>query len=78
MLRQRLKKITIDGHQIPFHHPHTDPYPYLGVLLSMTLNWTFQRNKVHEAFLAKGEKILKSFASSTQKMQFVKNSISRL
>jgi hypothetical protein len=30
-LKRRLEQITISGQPLPFHHPHKQPYKYLGV-----------------------------------------------
>jgi hypothetical protein len=43
MLERRLDSVSLDGQQIPFHHPHTQPYTYLGLEITMTLNWEQQR-----------------------------------
>jgi hypothetical protein len=46
MLERRLDSVTLDGQQLSFHHPHTQPYTYLGVENTMTLNWEQQRKNV--------------------------------
>ena len=39
ILQQRLETITIYNTPIPFLHPHTEPYRYLGVDITPTFNW---------------------------------------
>jgi len=45
MLDRKLAQVTIDGGQVLFHHPDKDPYTYLGVDTTPTLNWSFQLKK---------------------------------
>lgn len=39
MLQQRLETVRIYNTPVPFLHPHTEPYRYLGVDITPTLNW---------------------------------------
>lgn len=48
MLDRKLALLTIDGEREPFHHPDKDPYTYLGVDITPTLNWSFQLAKTIE------------------------------
>jgi hypothetical protein len=73
--QRRLDSVTLDGQQIPFHHPHTQPYTYLGVEITMTLNWKQQRKKVITELQAKCERVLSSFTSPLQTLQYFQNSI---
>jgi hypothetical protein len=75
MLERRLDSVSLDGHQIPFHHPHTQPYTYLGVEITMTLNWEQQRKKVITELQAKCERVLSSFTSPSQTLKYFQNSI---
>ena len=37
MMKDRVRQIKIHNNEIPFHHPHTNPYRYLGVDITPTL-----------------------------------------
>ena len=39
MMKDRVRQIKIHNTEIPFYHPHTDPYQYLGVDITPTFNW---------------------------------------
>jgi hypothetical protein len=39
MVKRRLANLTIQGHAVPFKHPDKDPYSYLGVPLTASLNY---------------------------------------
>ncbi len=43
-LKRRLEQVTISEQPLPFHHPHKEPYKYLG--LTPTLNWRFQMREL--------------------------------
>jgi len=77
MLERRFDSITLDGKHIPFHHPHTQPYTYLGVEITTTLNWEQQKKEVITELQAKCEiqRVLSSFTSPTQTLKYFQNSI---
>jgi len=39
MLQQRLEMVRIYNTPIPFLHPHTEPYRYLGEDITPIFNW---------------------------------------
>ena len=39
MLKSRARQVKIQNTEIPFFHPHTAPYRYLGVDITPTFNW---------------------------------------
>ena len=75
MLKSRLSTVTLDGEKIPFHDPHCQPYTYLGVEITMTLNWALQKKKVLQGLRAKCEQVLNSFTSPAQTLKYFQNSI---
>ena len=75
MLRSRLSKVTFRGEAVPFHHPHTEPYTYLGVDITPTMNWAFQVDKVMGEMKEIGHKLDECMLSRTQKLYFIKTVI---
>ena len=71
MLGRRLGQVRISGRTLPFLHPHKQPYRYLGVLLTPSLNWTHQMQALAEAIIDKADGILRSMASSAQKLRMI-------
>ena len=63
MLRRRLD-VTISGKPIPFLHPDREPYKYLGVWLTPTLNWRYQHTALKESAIETADAILRSPASA--------------
>ena len=63
------------GKQIPFYHPDKEPYTYLGVELTPTLNWSYQLDKVRKKALEKGYNVLQSFTTPAQTLQYVQSCI---
>ena len=45
-LRQQLAAVKADGCPVPFTHPDMDPQRVLGVLVTPTLNWKPQTDKI--------------------------------
>ena len=72
MLRKRLQLKPTAG-DIPFLHPDKDPYKCLGVKLTLTLNWKYQREKVIAGTMEKGNRVLRSFTSERQILQFLQS-----
>lgn len=60
---------------MPFHHPHTEPYTYLGVEITPTLNRSYQLEKVLKDIQQRGEKLKDNMISYRQKLNFVQTSI---
>jgi len=46
MLQARLEMVKICNTPIPFLHPHTEPYRYLGVDITQTFNWAPHLDRV--------------------------------
>jgi len=69
MLQQRLETVKIHNTPIPFLHPHTEPYRYLGVDITPTFNWAPHLDRVLEEARRKGERLLMSTLSIKQKAQ---------
>jgi len=60
MLQQRLEMVKIYNTPIPFLHPHTEPYRYLGVDITPTFNWARHLDRVLKNARRKGERLLMS------------------
>ena len=70
-IRNQLEgKITLGGKPVPYLPPD-EPYKYLGVWLTLTLNWKYQLNKTLKDIKTKGEAILASMASTKQKLRMI-------
>ena len=75
MIKNRTRLVKFKGQEFPFHHPDTQPYTYLGIELTPTMNQSFQQTKVLQEVLRRGENILNSSASPLQKLQFIQRCI---
>ena len=75
MLRTQLAHVKLDGKTAPFHHPHTEPYTYLGVKITPTLNRGPEMEHVISKVQDKGERCLQSALSSRQKVHFIQTSL---
>ena len=71
---RQLQNVKIGGNSLPFLHPDK-PYKYLGVMLTLTWNWTYQLQTLMKNIDIKGRNILSSFCSPAQKMQYIQSSI---
>ena len=70
-IRNQLEgKILLGGKAVPYLPPD-EPYKYLGVWLTLTLNWTYQHNKTMKDIKIKGEAVLASMASTKQKLKMI-------
>ncbi|DBB13418.1 TPA: hypothetical protein ACH3X3_15251 [Trebouxia sp. C0006] len=69
MLQQRLETAKIYNTPIPFLHPHTEPYRYLGVDITPTFNWAPHLDRVLKEAKRKGERLVMSPLSTKQKAQ---------
>lgn len=70
-LQRQLAGVQISGQGIPFLHPHTEPYKYLGVWLTPSLNWRHQMSELTVSVIEKAEGILRSMASCKQKLRLI-------
>ena len=75
MLDRKLAQITIDGERVPFHHPDKDPYTYLGVDVTPTLNWSFQLKKTIDTVKERGIRMASCMLTYRQKLHFVRTVI---
>ena len=73
--KRQLADIQLGGETLPFLHPENDPYRYLGVMLTLTLNWRVQIQTLLSQIDQKGEKVLSSLCSAPQKIQYIQSSI---
>ena len=71
MLRRRLGEVRVTGRPLPFLHPHQQPYCYLGVMLTPSLNWKHRVMALGEAVIEKADGILRSMASDRQKLRLI-------
>ena len=74
MLERRMQQVKISGSQIPFLHPD-QPYTYLGVDFTASLNWKHQVLKLATEIKCKGNKLLNSMISPKQKLQYIESNI---
>ena len=75
LLQSRLSHVKFKGEPVPFLHPDNEPYTYLGVDITPTMNWAFQVDKVVRDMKDNGEKLEDSMLSRTQKLYFIKTVI---
>ena len=73
--RRQLEQVTLAGQNLPFHHPDKDPYRYLGVMLTLTLNWRVQVGTLLSKVNEKATKIVNSLCSPAQKVHYIQSSI---
>ena len=67
MTENRARQVMMQNTPIPFLHPHTQPYRYLGVDITPTFNWAPHIDRVLTEAKQKGEKLLMSALSIKQK-----------
>ncbi|KAK9807291.1 hypothetical protein WJX73_008814 [Symbiochloris irregularis] len=75
MMRRQLERVKIDGNSLPFLHPDKEPYPYLGVLTTLTMNWSMQMEAVMKEIRNRAEAVLASLCSPAQKLQYLQSNI---
>ena len=75
MLDRKLMQITIDGERGSFHHPEKDPYTYLGVDMTPTLNWSFQLKRTIDSVKERGLRMASCMLTYRQKLHFVRTVI---
>ena len=68
-MRRRCAEVKVQGTSIPFHHPDTEPYKYLGVWVTPTMNWSHNLVSVLEEFRDRAAKLSISMLSSRKKMK---------
>lgn len=73
MLPSGRSNVKFRGEPGPLHHPHTEPYTYLGVKTTPTMNWTFQVDKVMRDMKDNGLKLDESMLSRTQNLYFIRS-----
>ena len=73
--KKQLGQVRLGGQTLPFLHPDKDPYKYLGVMMTLTLNWASQMRTLMANIEQKGENILSSLCSPSQKVQYIQSSI---
>ena len=69
MLQQRLEAVKIYNTPVPFLHPHTEPYRYVGVDITPTFNSAPHLDRILKEAKRKGERLLMSPLSTKQKAQ---------
>jgi ribonuclease HI len=67
-------KVKISGQPVPYLPP-TEPYKYLGVHVTLTLNWSAQMAHVCKAVRDKGDLLQGSLASPDQSIRIVQSCI---
>ena len=68
MLKRRAACVQIQGTTIPFYHPDKQPYKYLGVLMTPTMNWAHHMQSVMKEAQAQAESLSSSLLTSRQNM----------
>jgi ribonuclease HI len=68
-VRRALQRVTVQGQAIPFHHPDKDPYDYLGVPLTPTLNYRWYFERTIDKLREKTNQLGRSFASGPQRLR---------
>ena len=63
--------VSLQGRQVPFHHPDKDPYVYLGVPITATLNYKVYYEGIITKLKEKTGQLNMSFASGPQRLQTI-------
>ncbi|KAJ9511604.1 hypothetical protein QJQ45_007365 [Haematococcus lacustris] len=72
--RKQMQDLRLQGKPVTFLRP-TAPFPYLGVMLTMTLNWKPQHTAMITQLRQKLDRLRRSFASARQAIHIVKTAI---
>ncbi|MGQ2964067.1 MAG: RNA-directed DNA polymerase, partial [Agrobacterium sp.] len=72
--RRELQAVKLQGKPVTYLQP-TAPFTYLGVLLTMTLNWKPQHIAMVSQLRQKLERLRRSFASARQAIHIIKTAI---
>ena len=75
MVKDRVRQIKIHNTEIPFYHPHTDSYKYLGVDITPTFNWAPHLERILTETKQKAERLTNCALSKTQKMRVLRTAI---
>ena len=71
----RLQGLKLAGATPPFLHPHRDGYRYLGVDLTLSLDWKHHVARTLTIAQQKGDQILSTSASPNQVMRYIQSAI---
>lgn len=69
MMKRRAASEQIRGTAIPFYHPDKEPYKYLGVLMTPTMNWVHNMNSVMKETQVRADSLSSNMLTSRQKMK---------
>ncbi|KAJ9528306.1 hypothetical protein QJQ45_014278 [Haematococcus lacustris] len=72
--RQQLQTVSLQGKSVTYHRP-TSPFTYLGVLITMTLDWKPQHTAMITQLRQKLERLRRSFASARQAIHIIRTAI---
>ncbi|KAJ9520002.1 hypothetical protein QJQ45_014732, partial [Haematococcus lacustris] len=72
--RQQLQTVSLQGKPVTYHRP-TSPFTYLGVLITMTLDWKPQHTAMITQLRQKLERLRRSFASARQAIHIIRTAI---
>ncbi|KAJ9513531.1 hypothetical protein QJQ45_006180 [Haematococcus lacustris] len=72
--RKQLQDLRLQGKPVTFLRP-TAPFTYLGVMLTMTLNWKPQHTAMITQLRQKLDRLRRSFASARQAIHIIKTAI---
>ncbi|KAJ9534665.1 hypothetical protein QJQ45_002921 [Haematococcus lacustris] len=72
--RKQMQDLRLQGKPVTFLRP-TAPFTYLGVMLTMTLNWKPQHTAMITQLRQKLDRLRRSFASARQAIHIVKTAI---
>ncbi|MGL4649487.1 MAG: hypothetical protein ACRC1H_08755, partial [Caldilineaceae bacterium] len=67
--RTQLARVRLQGQALPFLHPDRDPYTYLGVPMTLSLNYSHYARALLRSVRADLEKLDHSFASPSQRLR---------
>ena len=73
--KNELSAVRLGGQPLPFLHPDKQPYRYLGVMLTLTLNWSDQVRTLLTNVEQKGARLSSSLCSPSQKLRYIQSSI---
>ena len=71
MVKDRVRQIKIHRSEIPFYHPHTNSYKYLGVNITPTFNWAPHLDRILTETKQKAERLINCALSKAQKMRIL-------
>ncbi|KAJ9521460.1 hypothetical protein QJQ45_008872 [Haematococcus lacustris] len=72
--RHQLQTVSLQGKPVTYHRP-TSPFTYLGVLITMTLDWKPQHTAMITQLRQKLERLRRSFASARQAIHIIRTAI---